>query len=119
MENISLEKPEIVKSEIVKRVIKKLPQWLEKDIELGISVIMEHLCKSLCEGKRVEIRGFGCFTIRQRASRKAHNPKTGEKVITPPKRAIHFKPGKELRQRVNAIKPTEGIPTTQPSAATE
>ena len=59
---------------------------------------------ALEEGQRIEIRDFGCFDLRYRAPRNAHNPKTGKKVVTLPKYTLHFKPGKELRERVDAGK---------------
>ena len=66
-----------------------------------IKAILGILSKSLIEKKRIEIRGFGSFDLRHRNPRKARNPKTGEIVITEPKNSVHFKPGKELRERIN------------------
>lgn len=116
MENTNIEAHEpneVVKSELIVRITKKLPQWFEKDIDLGVDQVIEHLIQSLCDKKRVEIRGFGCFTVRYRAPRKAHNPRTGEKVVTQPKYAPHFKPGKDLRERVNRTIKKETETTAQ------
>lgn len=105
-----METQEIVKSELIARIIKKLPQWSEKDVEIGINQILEYVSETLSGGKRIEIRGFGSFALRYRRPRNAHNPKTGEKLVTPPKFALHFKAGKELRDRINAaLKTTEEI----------
>lgn len=114
METIQHDANEVVKSELIVRITKKLPQWFEKDIDLGVDQVIENLIQSLCKKQRVEIRGFGCFTVRYRGSRKAHNPRTGEKVVTEPKFAPHFKPGKDLRERVNRVnQPPKTAETTQ------
>jgi integration host factor subunit beta len=62
------------------------------------------MSEALIQGKRIEIRGFGSFSLHFRPPRRAHNPKTGQKVVTEAKYSPHFKPGKELRERVNASK---------------
>ena len=67
-----------------------------------VKTILEKMSESLSNGKRIEIRGFGSFELRYRAPRKARNPKTGEIVQTSGKHAIHFKPGKEMKDRVNS-----------------
>lgn len=91
----------MVKSKLIARIISKFQQLPEKDVELGINEILEHMGDALAEGQRIEIRGFGSFSLHHRPSRNAHNPRTGEKVVTLPKYALHFKAGKELRDRVN------------------
>ena len=70
-----------------------------------VRAIMEKMVQSLSEGNRIEIRGFGSFEVRFREPRKARNPKTGETVFTDGKYTVHFKPGKEMRDRVNASRP--------------
>jgi integration host factor subunit beta len=95
-------KPEITKSQLITKIAQKLSHWSEKDVELGINKILDYMTSSLSKGNRIEIRGFGSFSLRYRPSRQAHNPKTGEKVITSPTYSPHFKPGKELREMVNA-----------------
>jgi len=94
----------MVKSELIRRIIKKIPQLQEKDVELGINQIFECMSEALGKGEPIRIRGFGSFTVRYRPPRNAHNPKTGEKVVTLPKHVPYFKPGKELRNRLNAAK---------------
>lgn len=101
---------ELVKSGLIAQIIKKLPQWSESDVELGINQILDYMSDVLSKGNRIEIRGFGSFSLRYRAPRNAHNPKTKEKLVTSPKYVLHFKAGKELRERVNsAIEKNEAV----------
>jgi len=77
--------------------------WLpEKEIALAINTLIKQMSDTLSQGGRIEIRGFGSFCLHFRPPRRAHNPKTGEKLVTQPKYAVHFKPGKEVREQVNA-----------------
>jgi len=92
----------LIKSQLITEIGKKLPHLSEKDIALGINSIIEQMSAILETGGRIEIRGFGSFCLHYRPPRRAHNPKTGEKLVTEPKYAVHFKPGKELREQVNA-----------------
>lgn len=101
MEAALLLKPMLIKSQLIAEISKKLSQLPEKDIALSISAIIEQMSHVLSDGGRIEIRGFGSFCLHYRPPRKAHNPKTGEKLVTEPKHAVHFKPGKELREQVN------------------
>jgi len=94
----------MIKSELIKLVAKKLIIFTERDIELSVSHVLNRIVEALYTGDRVEIRCFGSFTLRYRPPRNAHNPKTGIRVITLPKYVPHFKPGKDLRDRVNASK---------------
>lgn len=91
----------LIKSQLIAEISKKLSHLPEKDIALSINSIIEQMSDILSRGGRIEIRGFGSFCLHYRPPRKAHNPKTGEKLVTDPKYAVHFKPGKELRERVN------------------
>ena len=72
-----------------------------KDIEYGVKVLVDTMTRSLAKGQRIEIRGFGSFDLNYRTPRVGRNPKTGERVEVPAKRVPHFKPGKELRERVD------------------
>lgn len=72
-----------------------------KDIEYGVKVLVDTMTRSLAKGQRIEIRGFGSFDLNHRPPRIGRNPKTGEKVEVPAKHVPHFKPGKELRERVD------------------
>lgn len=92
----------LIKSQLIAELSKQLSHIPEKDIMLGINQILNIMGDTLSNGDRIEIRGFGSFSLHFRPPRKAHNPKTGEKLLTEPKHAAHFKPGKELRDQINA-----------------
>lgn len=94
----------LIKSQLIAEISKELSHLPEKDITLAVNSIIEQMSNVLSNGGRIEIRGFGSFCLHYRPPRKAHNPKTGEKLVTEPKYAVHFKPGKELREQVNASK---------------
>ncbi|OSI13314.1 integration host factor subunit beta [Neisseria canis] len=76
-------------------------QLQAKDVEYSVKVLVDTLTRSLAKGQRIEIRGFGSFDLNHRPARIGRNPKTGEKVEVPEKYVPHFKPGKELRERVD------------------
>jgi integration host factor subunit beta len=78
------------------------PHLLKHDVELAVNCMLDQITKALTEGQRIEIRGFGSFNLHSRPPRTGRNPKTGTTVALPEKVAIHFKPGKEMRDRVNA-----------------
>lgn len=92
----------IIKSGLVNAMSHRLSQLSEREISHGVTHIIEQIADALLHQKRVEIRGFGAFSLHYRASRLAHNPKTGQKLRTKPKYAAHFKAGKEMRERINA-----------------
>lgn len=92
----------MIKSELVELVGRRQDQLSEQDVTLSINAVLDKMTQHLSEGGRIEIRGFGSFSLHYRPPRQAHNPKTGEKLITPPKYAVHFKPGKDLRISINA-----------------
>jgi integration host factor subunit beta len=94
----------LIKSQLIAEISQQMPHLPEKDIALSVNSIIEQMSEVLSQGGRIEIRGFGSFCLHYRPPRKAHNPKTGEKLVTQPKYAVHFKPGKELREQVNASK---------------
>lgn len=91
----------MVKSELINRIATQQDSLSLKDVELSVNHILECMSNSLGKGDRIEIRGFGSFSLHYRPPRKAHNPKTGERVYTEAKYTPHFKPGKDLRERVN------------------
>lgn len=91
----------MVKSELIVKIAAKQNHLPIKDIELSINHIIDRMSDSLGYGSRIEIRGFGSFSLHYRPSRKAHNPKTGARVFTAAKYTPHFKPGKDMRDRVN------------------
>ena len=91
----------MVKSELINRIANKQENLSLKDVELSVNHLLEKMSNSLGRGERIEIRGFGSFSLHYRPPRKAHNPKTGDRVYTTAKYTPHFKPGKDLRERVN------------------
>jgi len=99
----------VVKSEMVRALNEKLPDMQSDDVELAVNCMLQHMKDAVVKSERIEIRGFGSFDLRHRPPRIARNPKTGEAVNLPAKAAIHFKPGKEMRDRINASRDKFGI----------
>ena len=93
----------MTKSELIASISTRQTQLSVKDIELGVKTLLEYMTESLSRGKRIEIRGFGSFSLHYRGARKGRNPKTGVPVNLAGKYVPHFKPGKELRERVNIL----------------
>lgn len=91
----------MTKSELIERIAAMQSQLSHKDIELAVKTMLEHMSHTLSSGERIEIRGFGSFSLHYREPRLGRNPKTGDTVELPGKYVPHFKPGKELRERVN------------------
>ncbi|MDF1692953.1 MAG: integration host factor subunit beta [Zhongshania sp.] len=91
----------MTKSELIELIAEHQPQLSHKDIELAVKTMIEHMSQVLATGDRIEIRGFGSFSLHYREPRMGRNPKTGDTVELPGKYVPHFKPGKELRERVN------------------
>ncbi|QHS09623.1 integration host factor subunit beta [Sinimarinibacterium sp. NLF-5-8] len=92
----------MTKSELIERLALRQTHLMQKDVELAVKHILDHISNALARDERVEIRGFGSFSLHHRPARMGRNPKTGESVQIPPKQVPHFKPGKEMRERVNA-----------------
>lgn len=92
----------MTKSELIERIAGRQPQLSQKDVELAVKTILEHMSQTLASGERIEIRGFGSFSLHYREPRQGRNPKTGDAVELTGKYVPHFKPGKEMRERVNA-----------------
>ena len=91
----------MTKSELIEAIVAKQHQLSAKDVELAVKTIIEHMSECLATGGRIEIRGFGSFSLHYREPRRGRNPKTGDTVQLTGKYVPHFKPGKELRERVN------------------
>jgi|SRR5690606_29787281 integration host factor subunit beta len=91
----------MTKSELVEIIASKQTQLSVKDVELAVKTLIDLMSNTLASGQRIEIRGFGSFSLHYRASRLGRNPKTGEAVKLDAKYVPHFKPGKELRDKVN------------------
>ena len=91
----------IVKSKLLKQLSKNYPNFLKKDLEKFMDIILEEIKKSLRRGERVELRRFGVFSCKIQKARISRNPKTNEKVDTPEKKTIHFKMSKDLFKILN------------------
>lgn len=94
----------MTKSELIERLCSQQAHLSAKQVEDAVKNILENMAMSLESGQRIEIRGFGSFSLHYRAPRVGRNPKTGEKVELDGKCVPHFKPGKELRERVNIFR---------------
>ncbi len=91
----------MTKSELVARLAERNPHLYHKDVERIVSTIFEEITAALAEGGRVELRGFGAFSVKERDARTGRNPRTGEPVHVEAKRVPFFKTGKQLRERLN------------------
>lgn len=91
----------MTKSELIAKLAGRFPQLVVKDAELSVKTILDAMAEKLATGERIEIRGFGSFSLNYRPPRLGRNPKTGAKVQVPEKYVPHFKAGKELRERVD------------------
>jgi integration host factor subunit beta len=92
----------LIKSELIAKLAAENPHLTHRDIERVVGVILERMITALEEGGRVELRGFGAFSVRSRPARNGRNPRTGDSVFVPAKHVPFFKSGKELRSRLNA-----------------
>ncbi len=106
MSSLAMTEVSMTKSELIERIVAAQSQLsgsqlTSKDIELAVKTMIEQMSSTLARGERIEIRGFGSFSLHYRAPRIGRNPKTGESVGLAGKYVPHFKPGKELRDRVN------------------
>ena len=93
--------PSVIKSELVQRMAARNPHLYQRDIENIIDAILGEIGNALARGERVELRGFGAFSTKQRQARTGRNPRTGDKVPVTEKLAPFFKTGKEMRERLN------------------
>jgi integration host factor subunit beta len=91
----------MTKSDLIKRLADANPHLFLRDVERIVSTVFEEVTQALVRGDRVELRGFGAFSVRQRGSRVGRNPRTGDEVEVPDKAVPYFKTGKELRERLN------------------
>lgn len=100
----------MTKSELIEQIASRQTQLSLKDVELAVKTIIEQMSQTLSAGERIEIRGFGSFSLHYREPRQGRNPKTGETVDLSGKYVPHFKPGKEMRERVNeSLRGNSGI----------
>lgn len=96
----------MTKSELIELIASKQQHLPFRDVELAIKTVLESMSDALAAGRRIEVRGFGSFSLHHRPPRIGRNPKTGDPVALPGKYVPHFKPGKQLRERVNAGRKT-------------
>ena len=101
----------MTKSELIHRIAQKQSQLVERDVELAVKMMLDQMVESLAGGGRIEIRGFGSFTLRFRRARVGRDPRTGTAVALPARSTPHFKPGMKLRERVN--RESRGPPEAQ------
>jgi integration host factor subunit beta len=92
----------MTKSDMIARLAERFPQLVAKDADFAVKMILDALSEALAKGDRIEIRGFGSFSLNYRPPRVGRNPKSGDKVSVPEKWVPHFKAGKELRERVDS-----------------
>lgn len=93
----------MTKSELIARLAEQNPHLYHRDIERIVSTLFDTIADALADGKRVELRGFGAFSVKEREARIGRNPRTGEAVAVDAKRVPFFKTGKQLRERLNEI----------------
>lgn len=91
----------MIKSELIQKIATANPHLFQRDVERIVNVIFDEIIAALADGKRVELRGFGAFTVKHRAARQGRNPRTGDAVEVEEKFLPFFKAGKELRERLN------------------
>lgn len=92
----------MTKSELIALLADRFPQLALRDADYAVKTVLDAMTQSMANGQRIEIRGFGSFSLSRRASRIGRNPKSGEQVMVPAKYVPHFKPGKGLRERVDS-----------------
>ena len=91
----------MTKSELITYLAEENPHLYQRDVERIVTTVFDEIALALSKGDRVELRGFGAFSTREREARKGRNPRTGETVDVPAKRVPYFKPGKDMRRRLN------------------
>ncbi len=97
----------MTKSELIQILAKRYPHLYQRDIEVLVNTMFGEIVKALATGNRVELRGFGAFSVREREPRAARNPKNGAAVKVGKRHAIYFRTGKELRERITNVVPKE------------
>ncbi len=92
----------MIKSELIERIAERNPHLYQRDVEHIVNAILEEIVVALSRGDRVELRGFGAFSVKNRPARMGRNPRTGEQVVVSEKYVPFFKTGKDMRERLNA-----------------
>jgi integration host factor subunit beta len=95
-------KDNMIKSQLIQKLADENPHLYQRDVERIVSSVFEEITDALSQGDRVELRGFGAFSVKHRDARVGRNPRTGESVEVPQKRVPFFKTGKDLRDRMNS-----------------
>jgi integration host factor subunit beta len=95
----------MIKSELVQRIAEQNPHLYQRDVEKTVNAILDEIVMALARGDRVELRGFGAFSVKHRPARTGRNPRTGADVAIVRKSAPFFKTGKEMRERLNRLAP--------------
>ncbi len=101
----------MTKSDLIARLAERFPQLVAKDADFAVKMILDAMSDALAKGDRIEIRGFGSFSLNYRPPRVGRNPKSGDKVSVPEKWVPHFKAGKELRERVDTAQKSVCVKT--------
>ena len=91
----------MIKSELIQRIAERNPHLYHRDVENVVNAILDSITKAMARGDRVELRGFGAFSVKERPARKGRNPRTGESVDVSEKKVPFFKAGKDMRDRLN------------------
>jgi len=91
----------MIKSELIQKIAKDRPHLYHRDVERIVNTVFEEIADALAQGQRVELRGFGAFSVKNRPARTGRNPRTGAAVHVPEKHVPFFKTGKDLRERLN------------------
>jgi integration host factor subunit beta len=102
----------MTKSELIEILARRQPHLQAGDVDLAVKSMLDMMAAALAQGERIEIRGFGSFSLHYRPARVGRNPKTGESVTLPGRHVPHFKPGKELRERVNQAPAGDAAPVS-------
>jgi integration host factor subunit beta len=105
----------MLKTELIKRIASQSPHLYERDIEKIVNAILDEMTEAMRRGDRVELRGFGAFSVKHREPRQGRNPKTGAVVPVPKKAIPAFKTGKDMRKRLNRETEPSDNPETLPS----
>jgi integration host factor subunit beta len=100
----------MTRSDLVSRLAERFSQLTHRDTESAVKIVLDAMSDALARGHRIEIRGFGSFSINRRPPRVGRNPRSGEQVVVPEKLVPHFKPGKALREAVDKHLPADGSP---------
>ncbi len=98
----------MTKSELIELIASSEQHLAQRDVEIAVKTLIEQMSEALASGERIEIRGFGSFSLHHRPPRIGRNPKTGEPVSLPGKHVPHFKPGKQMRERVDEGRQNNG-----------